>query len=296
MQFGKVSNPESVDFSLPSDSTGSFIIKGKEVGDFQAYIGCAKWGKAELKNFYPKGTKDELAYYSGQFNCIELNATFYRLFPPDQFEKWKLKTPETFKFFPKLNQEISHIKRLQGFEKAVDEYLDGVLKLENKLGECFLQLPENFPPKYFDRVKNFLEYWPVDVRLGIEFRHPAWYNDTDISNELYPLLQQKHISNIITDTAGRRDLLHMRLTNRVAFIRFVGANHDAIDYKRLDDWVLRIERWKKQGLANLYFFVHQNVEEKSAVLSAYFIQQLNKRIGLKLKVPVSGNNQVEMGI
>ena len=57
--------------------------KGLEV-----YVGCAKWNKKDLKNFYPKGVKDELAYYSTQFNCIELNATFYRLFPPATFDTW----------------------------------------------------------------------------------------------------------------------------------------------------------------------------------------------------------------
>jgi uncharacterized protein YecE (DUF72 family) len=59
----------------------------------QLYVGCAKWNRTDLKNFYPRGTKDELAYYSSQFNCIELNATFYRIFPKEQFEKWREKTP-----------------------------------------------------------------------------------------------------------------------------------------------------------------------------------------------------------
>ena len=56
----------------------------------------------------PKGVKDELGYYSSQFNCIELNATFYRLFPVTTYEGWYAKVPEGFKFFPKLEQSISH--------------------------------------------------------------------------------------------------------------------------------------------------------------------------------------------
>ena len=41
-----------------------------------------------------------------------------------------------------------------------------------------------------------------------------------------------NISNVIVDTAGRRDLMHMRLTNPTAFVRYVGANHES-DYTRL---------------------------------------------------------------
>jgi uncharacterized protein YecE (DUF72 family) len=44
-----------------------------------------------LKGFYPKGTKDELSYYSTQFNSIELNATFYGMPTPDQVQTWKEK-------------------------------------------------------------------------------------------------------------------------------------------------------------------------------------------------------------
>ena len=56
------------------------------------------------------------------------------------------------------------------------------------------------------------------------------------------MIFQKKSANIIVDTAGRRDMLHMRLTTPSAFIRYVGANHPS-DYTRLDDWVERIENW-----------------------------------------------------
>ena len=89
------------------------------------------------------------------------------------------------------------------------------------------------------------------------------------------------------DTAGRRDLMHMRLTTDTAFIRFVGANHES-DYKRLDDWVVRLKHWLDLGLRNIYFFVHQNLEVESPLLAAYFIGKLNKACDLALKVPQSG--------
>jgi uncharacterized protein YecE (DUF72 family) len=98
------------------------------------------------------------------------------------------------------------------------------------------------------------------------------------------LLEKNNISNVIVDTAGRRDLLHMRLTNPTAFVRYVGANHPT-DYTRLDDWIKRLKEWQEQGIKEIDFFIHQNIEKESPLLSAYFIKKLNKELGSHLKIP-----------
>ena len=290
MKFGRVEHPENIDFTLPPDhpDTKKVLNRVKDDNVPEIYVGCAKWNKADLKGFYPRGTKDELVYYSSQFNSIELNATFYRIFPAEQFSSWYDKTPSGFKFFPKLNQEISHWKRLNGVKEVVDNYLYNASNLKEKLGTVFLQMHTNFAPKDFDKVVDFVESWPSEIPLAIEFRHTDWYNDTTIANELYELLETNNISNIIVDTAGRRDLMHMRLTNANAFVRYVGANH-ASDYTRLDDWVERLKLWKEAGIKEIDFFVHQNIEEASPLLSAYFIKQLNSELGCSLTVPKMGN-------
>ena len=285
MKFGKVEHPELIDFSLPKDHKDTKrvlnLVKDDNIPDI--YVGCAKWNRADLKGFYPRGTKDELAYYSSQFNAIELNATFYRIFPAEQFEKWYEKTPSNFKFFPKLNQEISHWKRLLDTNAVVENYLYNASNLKEKLGTIFLQMHSNFAPKDYDRVVEFVENWPKTIPLAIEFRHTDWYN-TALAQKLYKLLEDNNISNIIVDTAGRRDIMHMRLTNSTAFIRYVGANHPS-DYTRLDDWVQRIKEWKTQGIKEINFFIHQNIEKESPLLSAYFIQKLNNTLGYNLKIP-----------
>jgi uncharacterized protein YecE (DUF72 family) len=158
------------------------------------------------------------------------------------------------------------------------------MNLKEKLGTIFLQMHNNFAPKDFDRVVNFVESWPKEVPLAVEFRHTNWYNDTSVANELYDLLEKNQISNVLVDTAGRRDLMHMRMTNTTAFVRYVGANHPS-DYTRLDDWVERLCQWKAQGVKEIDFFIHQNIEKESPLLSAYFIKQLNEKMGTTLKIP-----------
>lgn len=295
MKFGSVINPENIDFTLPEDHSDTLKILNNSNSDspLKIHVGCAKWNKADLKGFYPKGTKDELKYYSSQFNSIELNATFYRIFSADQFTNWYNKTPTNFKFFPKIFQDISHWKRLNGVDAVVKDYLYNVAYLKEKLGTIFLQIHNNFSPKHFDLVSDFIKKWPKEFPLAIEFRHTDWYNNPEISQALYTLLETHKISNIIVDTAGRRDIMHMRLTNSSAFIRFVGANHLS-DYQRLDNWVLRLKNWKAEGLQEINFFIHQNIELESPLLAAYFINEINKELGSDLKIPNNGNNQISL--
>jgi len=291
MQFGKVEDPSIIDFTLPADApeTSVILAANKPHQDFKAFVGCAKWNKADLKGFYPKGTKDELTYYSTQFNSIELNATFYGMPSREQVITWTQKTPADFKFFPKLTNTISHFKRLINVKEPVEQYCDAISNFEDKLGMAFLQLHDNFKPKDLERLKIVVKEFPKIIPLAVEVRNEEWFSNPAITKEFAGLFEDNGIANIIVDTAGRRDMLHMRLTSPSAFIRFVGANDDAIDKKRLDDWIERIVNWKEQGLQNLYFFVHQNVELSSPLFSAYFIKKLNKAIGTDLKIPVMAN-------
>ncbi|AYN68058.1 DUF72 domain-containing protein [Euzebyella marina] len=287
MKFGKVENPELIDFTLPKDHPDTQVVLNRDgkKSPLNVYVGCAKWNRQDLKNFYPRGTKDELEYYSSQFNCIELNATFYRIFPGEQYTKWYDKTPEKFKFFPKVSNDISHLRRLNdAVYPIVDRYLEATSNLKEKLGTIFLQMHNNFGPKNWDRVVRFVEYWPKEFPLAIEFRHTDWFNDEKVSEELYHLLESNGIANVLVDTAGRRDMLHMRLTNNEAFVRYVGANHQS-DYDRIDDWINRLSEWHSQGLNNIHFFVHQNMELESPLISAKFIERLNKKLGTNLKIP-----------
>jgi uncharacterized protein YecE (DUF72 family) len=291
MNFGKVDHPENIDFTLPETHPDTIKVlnkNGNKNGFKDVRIGCAKWNKKDLKNFYPKGTKDELKYYSSQFNSIEFNGSFYRMYPEEQFEKWYGKADDNFKFFPKVPRIISHIKRLNGTEELTDDFVKNLLQLKEKLGMVFLQMRDDFAPKFIDRLDDFLAHWPKEIPLSLELRHPEWYADENTANELYDILIKRDVAHIITDTAGRRDLIHMRLSNTTAFIRYNGANHSS-DYTRLDDWLDKLEEWHKEGLENVYFFIHQNIEEASPLLSAYFIERFNKRFKTDIKIPKTLN-------
>jgi uncharacterized protein YecE (DUF72 family) len=285
MKFGQVEDPAQIDFTLPPDHPNTAeILKKSKAKALEIRIGCAKWNKTDLKGFYPKGTKDELTYYATQFNSIELNATFYGMPSAEQVLTWNEKTPADFRFYPKITNTVSHFRRLQNITDVVTQFATNVLNFDAKLGMVFLQLHDNFKPKDDDRLEQFIKDWPREIPLAVELRNNEWFADEEVFTRTMDLFEKYKITNIIVDTAGRRDMLHMRLTTPVAFIRYVGANAES-DYTRLDDWLERIKEWKAAGLEKLYFFVHQNIEKASPLLSAYFIEKVNKEFGTDIHVP-----------
>jgi len=292
MKFGQVPDPSGIDFSIPEtpEITLDLLNHYKNGQPLEVFVGCAKWNKTDLKGFYPKGVKDELVYYSGQFNSIELNATFYNSPTPQQVLTWKEKTPPGFKFFPKLPQTISHFGRLLNTEEKVRDFTDATVLFEEKLGMAFLQMHDNYKPKDFKRLESFLHSFPKGYPLALEVRNEEWFSNPEVSKNLYGLLEETGVTNVLVDTAGRRDMMHMRLTTPVAFVRYVGANHPS-DYTRLEDWIATLKKWKEAGLQKLYFFIHQNVELESPLLAAHFIRNLNRELGINLHVPVKPEAQ-----
>lgn len=281
MKFGMIDDADEMEFSLPKRN----LVIDKDAGStFRAWVGLPKWNKADIKRFYPIGTGDELRYYSTQYNSVELNATFYRVFPGRVLERWREVTSDDFLFFTRMSQSITHYRRLKDFEPEVNEFLDSISNFQHKFGACLMQMHNMFGPDYFDRVEKFIACWDKDVPLHIEFRHTDWHNDPAVAPRLYELLEENKIGNVIVDTAGRRDLLHMRLTTPTAYIRFVGANVES-DYARLDAWVDRIAEWKAEGLRELYFFIHQNINKELVELSIHFIERLNEATGTNLLIP-----------
>ena len=158
MEFGRVTPAEleEADFTLPPDPelTIKTLAAAKNSEPLSVHVGCAKWGRKEwLGKIYPPKTKDAnfLDEYVKHFDCIELNATFYNVYPPATIQKWKEKADVNpdFKFCPKFSQSISHIRRLKNCDDITTTYYEGIMAFGDKLGPLFLQLSDNYTPKSF---------------------------------------------------------------------------------------------------------------------------------------------------
>jgi uncharacterized protein YecE (DUF72 family) len=293
MEFGRVAEAglRDIDFTLPVDPAfNKRVLKGKAVKDPKVYIGCAKWGRTEwVGKIYPPKTreKDFLEQYVKHYNSIELNATHYKVYGPVAINKWGAKAAgKDFLFCPKMYQGITHRGNLKGKNFITTEFLRGIIAFGKNLGPIFVQVNELFSPNRKEELFKYLRSLPKDLDFFLEVRHPGWFAQKKMRDELFSTLRTLKMGAVITDTSGRRDCAHMHLPVGKAFIRYVGNSLDATDFIRCDAWVRRIKSWLEGGLKELYFFMHMHDEATSPELTVYLVDQLNARCGLDLQKPV----------
>jgi uncharacterized protein YecE (DUF72 family) len=291
MDFGRVAKNQinKIDLSLPADPQLNNKLLIKKAKKPKVYIGCAKWSRKEwIGKIYPKGTKEAnfLDEYVKQYNSVELNATHYKLYKKDVFEKWTAKVKnQDFKFSPKVYKGISHFGSLDNKQEFTNTFLENVIAFDKHLGPIFFQMNDRFSPKRKKELFDYLETLPKDVLFFLEVRHPEWFLQSQ-QDELFRKLKQLKIGAVITDTIGRRDCCHMHLTIPKTFIRFVGNSLHKTDYTRIDEWVKRIKIWLDKGLNELHFYMHMHDDEsKSPALTIYLAERLNSECGLDVVVP-----------
>ncbi|HEX6847934.1 MAG TPA: DUF72 domain-containing protein, partial [Chitinophagaceae bacterium] len=283
MEFGRVQESElqNIDFDLPGEpGPNKRILEGKKRHNAKVYVGCAKWGTLEwIGKIYPPKTRERnfLQHYVEHYNCIELNATHYKIIGASGISRWRDKAKgKDFLFCPKMYQGITHRGTLRGKEFLTREFLRGVLAFEGHLGPILVQVGDTFSPNRKADLFKFMSSLPKDVQFFLEVRHPAWFSKESIREELFEFLRDNNIGAVITDTAGRRDCAHMHLTIPKTFIRYVGNSLHETDYTRCDAWVRRIKYWLDNGIQEVYFFMHMHNEATSPELTVYLVDQLNK--------------------
>lgn len=290
MEFGKVTDLQAIDFTLPPDHplTALSLQRAPRTTPAQIYVGCPVWANKQwLGSWYPATAKEAsfLSHYVKQFNSIELNSTHYHLPDITTVQRWKMTAPHHFRFCPKIPQEISHYQLFDGTAAPLlAEFCAHLQLLEEKLGCAFLQLPSYFTPDKLPLLENLLRTLPSGFPLAVEIRHPACFQP-EFFKDYLTLLQHYRLSTVITDVAGRRDALQLALTSPTVLIRFVGNSLHRSDFERLDAWVERIADWLAQGLQQLYFFLHQPDNTLAPELAVYFIERLNQRAALQLALP-----------
>lgn len=289
MEFGHVEDIEAVKkiaFALPpEDPRNAEILNAAGGGMPKVFVGAPNWTEPKWagKIIPPKTPKkDFLKFFSRQFTAIELNATFYRV--PDEagLKTWREMTPPGFKFCPKFPASVTHRKWSDETPREIETFCGRIASLGEWLGTSFLQFPETFQVKGFPDLKKILEKIPGGFPVFVEFRHSSWFDQQKLIPEVFELLRAKKIGTIMTDTSGRRDVLHSTLSDRRAFVRFLGNDLHASDFTRIDGWIERLSEWAKRGLEEIYFMPHHHTYVNVPELADDFIAKMNRSLGLSL--------------
>lgn len=292
MEFGRVPEIElaGIDFSLPAEPDfNKMVLKGKPAKQPRVYVGCAKWGRTEwVGKIYPPKTKEKdfLQHYVEHYNCIELNATHYKVYGEAGIRKWAEKAKgKDFLFCPKMYKGVTHFGNLKGKEFISNEFLRGIVGFEKHLGPIFVQVSDSFSPKRKEELFTYLKSLPTDLQFFLEVRHPDWFAREKDKEDMFNFLKENNMGAVITDTAGRRDCAHMHITIPKTFIRYVGNSLHSSDYTRIDAWIERMKYWLDKGMEELYFFMHMHDEATSPELTVYLVDRLNKECRLDLMKP-----------
>ena len=295
MKFGHVDQLNDVTFNLPAIGikTKNLIssFSNKELPSF--YFGAPGWSDVKFKGLiYPPKTppKKFLNAYAQQFNSIEVNATRYGTPKMNVLDNWMSQVGDGFKFSMKVPQVISHRKDINDKDSRyrTDQFLSAVFHLGSYSGICFAVMANYFRANQMKELENFISFWPEDVPLAIEFRDKSWF-ENNVFEEVQDLLKQYGVIPVVTDTPGRRDVVHFNITNDQLFVRYVGDFAHASDLDRTAKWISRIGELCDLGVSKVWFYVHQPGENRERILGFFnnMIPQINQ--SLSLEIPLLKN-------
>lgn len=179
------------------------------------FIGTSGFSYPEWKgSFYPKElpSKQYLPFYAERFRTTEINNSFYRIPTEKNMEDWYKAVPGDFSFTLKLNQKITHQKRLKDVAEEMDRFLTVAASLKEKLGTILVQLPP-YAKANLPVLADFLAAYSKKARLAFEFRHDTW-----LADEVYALLRDHNCALGVVEAEDRAavklvtaDFVYMRL-------------------------------------------------------------------------------------
>ena len=159
-------------------------------------IGTSGWAYKDWNGpFYPDEVKarDRLAYISGRFPTLEINASFYRMPTDKAVASWRDQTPADFLFAWKASRYITHNKKLKDCQDSVDLVFGRMAPLGDTQGPALVQLPPQLR-RNDERLETFIGWLPKGVRAAFEFRHPSWYEQA-----VFDLLARHDCAFVISD-------------------------------------------------------------------------------------------------
>jgi len=182
----------------------------------RSFIGCSGWSYADWRGVVypselPAGRWFE--HYVTLFDTVELNSTFYRL-PSEQTAKsWGKAAPDGFVYALKLGSYGSHRRKLRDPTSWLPNHVARARLLGDSLGPTLVQLPPRWR-RDTDRLDEFLEATPRDMRWAVEFRDPSWLHD-----EVFDVLRRHQTALCVHDLLADHPFL---LTTRWTYLRFHG--------------------------------------------------------------------------
>jgi uncharacterized protein YecE (DUF72 family) len=237
----------------------------------RVWIGTSGWSYPHWGGrFYPDDIrkKDWFAYFAQHFNTVELNATFYHLFPETTYAGWERKAPGDFVYAVKMWQWVTHRKKLRGVEADTQTALERAALLGRRLGPVLVQLPpglkrdDELLKEYMGVLKETPRRIGRRFALTFEFRHPSWADE-----EVYRMLRRDRFALCLPD--GGRVTFPRTVTAPFTYVRFhgrAGMADSLYPEAVLADWANWLRAQRNAGIDVYVYF--NNDYNASAITNA----------------------------
>jgi uncharacterized protein YecE (DUF72 family) len=196
--------------------------------------------------FYPEyiPARDYLSYYSRFFNAVEIDSTFYGTPRKETVRRWADIVPEGFHICAKLPKEITHEAKLFGAADKLDQFLEVMRLLGEKLAVLLVQLPPSFSSVERPALSGFLEILPKDLRFAVEVRDLSWY-----TSETAELFSTHSVALAATEYENLPK--RIEITAPFLYVRFIGQHgrFESHERERLD--VDSQLEWWRQNLLDV---------------------------------------------
>ncbi len=235
------------------------------------FIGTSGWTYDHWKDrFYPHDLPKShwFDYYATQFSSVEINATFYRSFKDQTYEKWRQRAPDGFGYVLKAPRLITHRKYLVDVKDDIQQFYHSCTLLEDKFELILLQVAPNMPYD-LPRLERALAAFPHPECVAVEFRRPEWYSSQTIS-----MLNDLGVTLCNVDSPRQR--IGDMLTSRRAYLRLHGRHHwYSYNYStdELSEIAQLARKLAERGAERVYIFFNNDFEGY-APANARFLQGL----------------------
>src|SRR5213592_28808 len=234
--------PRGQGLFMPSRSvipTASFEMPLKD----KLRIGCSGWGYDDwLGGFYPKDTpkSDYLKLYSGVFDSVEVDSSFYRNPGPATTKGWYKSTPPGFLFSMKMPRRITHEKKLKDVAENLGWFYTSAKELREKAGPLVAQLPPSIKfDSHWALMKDFVKAFEMKYPHAVEFRHKSWFRD-----EVYALLRDRNVAMVWTENQYLRSPTDV--TADYVYLRMVGDREISEFKETQKDKSAEMRDWYKE--------------------------------------------------
>jgi len=234
------------------------------------YIGTSGYNYKHWKGpFYPEDLKQDawLDFYAQQFQTLEINNTFYNLPEKKTFEHWRDTVPTDFTFAVKASRYITHMKKLNEPKEALNNFLDSVSLLQDKLGPILFQLPPRWHLN-LERLDAFLKLLSNEFQYVFEFRDHTWWDKA-----VYERLEKANAAFCVYELAG--EISPKIVTADFVYVRLHGpgdAYEGKYETQTLSGWAGAFSAWKNQNKDVYCFF--DNDQNGYAAENARMLQEM----------------------